>query len=125
VRITSLRLRYARFKVARTGRVVAAKTHAGSAILIGLSAPARVRFTVSACRSKKGCARTRLIHRFTRSLRAGTTSIAYSGRFRLNRRTRALTAGRYRLDAAIVPAAGPLGIAASRVFSVVRTSRRG
>jgi hypothetical protein len=120
VRITSLRLRRARFRVARKGRVIAAKTHAGSAILVGMSAPARVRFTVRACRSKKGCARTRLVHRFTRSLRIGTTSIAYSGRFRLKRRVRSLTAGRYRLDAAVVPESGPPGIATSRAFTVVR-----
>jgi hypothetical protein len=119
-KITSLRLRYSRFKVARKGRVIAAKTHAGSAILVGMSAPARVRFTVRACRSKKGCANTKLVHRFTRSLRVGTASIAYSGRFRLKRRTRSLTAGRYRLDAAVLPASGPPGIATSRPFTVVR-----
>jgi hypothetical protein len=85
-----------------------------------MSAPARVQFTVRACRSKKGCARTRLVHRFTRSLRLGASSIAYSGRFRLKARTRALTAGRYRLDAAVLPASAAPGVTMARAFTVVR-----
>lgn len=119
-RITSLRLRFSRFKVARNGRAIAAKTPSGSSILVGMSAPARVRFTVRACRSKKGCARTRLVHRFTRSLRLGASSIAYSGRFRLKGRTRALTAGRYRLDAAVLPVSGAPAVTVARAFTVVR-----
>jgi hypothetical protein len=36
------------------------------------------------------------------------------------RRTQSLTAGRYRLEAAVLPASGPPGIATSRTFTVVR-----
>ena len=117
--ITSLRLRYARFRVAPRSRVVAARAHAGSTIVIGMSATARVRFMVRACLSKRGCTRTKPVHSFTRSLGAGARSIPYSGRFRRARRSRSLTAGRYRLDAAILPGSGPPGSVTSRRFTIV------
>jgi hypothetical protein len=57
-------------------------------------------------RSKKGCTRSKRVHAFTRSLPAGTTSIAYSGRYRAGRRVRPLAPGGYRLAAAVLPANG-------------------
>ena len=45
-RITALQLRYTRFRILPRGAVLAARPHAGTALLVTLSAPARVRFTV-------------------------------------------------------------------------------
>jgi hypothetical protein len=115
-RITGMRLRYARFRVAHHGKAVAARTHIGSAVVVRMSAAAKVRFTVLACRSKKSCTRSRRVHAFTRFLPAGMTSIAYSGRYRDGRRVRSLVPGRYRLAAAVLPANG----ATTRTFTVVR-----
>ncbi len=136
-KITALQLRYPRFRILRRGAVIAGRPHAGTALLVTLSAPARVRFTVrrlaggvrrggscrpptAGTRKLRRCTRAVLVHAFTRALAAGATSTAYSGRYQSAGRTRTLSRGRFRLEAAVLSAAGRAGAVTTRSFAVVR-----
>jgi len=128
-----------RFRVDRKGPVGRAlrassssRPHPGTTLKATLSRAATVRFSVlrlstgvrkgGTCRAgrpKKGdrrCTIRKTVHILSAALPAG----AGSGRYRRNGHIRALTAGRYRIDAAVVSAAGAVGKARSVTVTVVR-----
>jgi hypothetical protein len=59
------------------------------------------------------------VHAFSRVLPAGTTSIAYAGRYRRAGRVRTLRVGAYRVQAAVVGANGSVGAPRTRSLKVV------
>jgi hypothetical protein len=117
-----------RFRVTPTGAVVSKPhpAHAGTTLSLSLSEAASVAFTVERhvpCKptEKKGkhCPRWAVVHSFKRELRAGKSSIAYSGRYKRAGRTQTLTPGSYRVSAVPTNAAGARGNPARTTLTVV------
>jgi hypothetical protein len=118
--ISGLTATHARFRVKRRGAVVA-RAHAGTTLRLRLSEAAAVTFAVAKgvrC-GRKRCARWASLHRFTRNLAAGQSSLAYSGRYRRRGTVRSLRPGRHRLTAVATNAAGRAS-KASRIRLTVR-----
>jgi len=138
--LTAFRARYRRFRVNRIGPVArtsaSRRTHAGTTLVVALSRGATVRFTVkrltggvrtgTTCRVRRAKARGRrctiatTIHRFAATLAAGSGAVTYAGRYRRSGRTRMLTAGRYRIEAAVLSGSRLTGKVRSVTVSVVR-----
>jgi opacity protein-like surface antigen len=98
-----------------TMRIAPARFRAGrraATLRIGLTEPAKVTVTWSKIRAKRSAGS------LSRSLRAGTTKLAFAAK---DRRGRKLGAGRYRLVARAVDAAGN----ASKLVTAVFTIKRG
>jgi sugar lactone lactonase YvrE len=107
-RITKLSLKPNRFRRGR-GR------HHGTHIRFRLSERSRVLFRIER-RTRKGWSH---VGDFTKTRRAGRSSIAFSGRFKYRGRTRVLKAGHYRLKVRARDAAGNRSRLAQRRFRVV------
>jgi sugar lactone lactonase YvrE len=108
-KLTKLSLAPKRFRRGR-GR------HRGTHIRFRLSERSRVLFRVER-RTRKGWSH---VGDFSRTRKAGRSSLAFSGRFKFRGRTRLLKAGRYRLKARARDAARNRSRLASRRFRVLR-----
>jgi hypothetical protein len=128
--ISGLRAVYKRFRVKRDGAVIARRRpHAGTTLRLRLSEVAAVTFSFAlkrpvACppvRKNQRCTRWVFVHAFKRDLAAGPSSVAYSGRYRRDGKTRSLEPGTYRMSVVAINAAGT----ASRTRRIALTVRPG
>lgn len=127
-----------KFRVNRKGAVISKAVPAGTAFTTTLSEAADVTYKIyrrlpgrvvkNKCvgqtpnnRVKKKCTRAVLTHTFTKSLPAGVSAVAYSGRYKRNGKTVTLKHGAYELRITAKDAAGNSGTNATEPkFSVVK-----
>lgn len=139
-KITGLKLSPNTFRVNPKGATISRRAaHKGSSIKLTLSASANVTFVVSQLKSgrmngkrckaptrktkrAKKCTYAKIVFTFMRELPAGASKLAFSGRYRIHRKSRSLRTGKYRLEAA--PTLRPPGVKVSTGKASFRIVRR-
>lgn len=136
--LSGLKMKHAKFRVKPRGKPLsAAKTPVGSTLGLTLSQNAGVRFVLSTklqgkragskCvkrtkknAKKKACTYYRKVFGFNRSLTAGATSLAFSGRYKKGKKNASLSPGSYRIQATPTNASGGIGAVAATTFRIVK-----
>jgi hypothetical protein len=104
------------FKVAAKGAVISKKVPAGTKFKLKSSEAAGVTFTIYRVAGKK----LRKVHAFIRAAKAKSNSFAYSGRYRVKKKTLKLSAGSYKVTAIAVDLAGNHSIKRTASFKIAR-----
>ena len=136
--ITGLKFKHSKFRVKNKGAVLKTSgSSAGTSFSLTLSQAANVKFQIasklkgkrsgSKCVKrttknikKKNCTYLRNVFAFKRSLKAGRSSLAFSGRYQRGKKNVALKPGSYRLIAIPSNAAGGVGKASTTNVRVVK-----
>lgn len=106
-----------KFHVSGKGAVITKKSvPKGTKFKLTLSEAATVEFSVFRIVKKK----SRLVHDFTRSARAGANSFKYSGRYKPAFKTKKLVAGRYKLTVVATDPSGNKSSSRSTTFTLAR-----